>query len=116
MARMEYQMGWLMVMFDLPVTEKAQMRAANQFRKFLLDQGYQMLQESVYVRHGVTLEKVESLRGKVRGMVPPWGSVICIFITEKQWAKAEYMVGAIDFKSHKRAIAGDAVAEQMLLF
>lgn len=109
-------MGWLMVMFDLPVTEKEQMRAANQFRKFLLDQGYQMLQESVYVRHGVTLEKVEALRSHIRGMVPEWGSVICLFITEKQWAKAEYMVGRIDFKHHKRAIAGDATAEQMLLF
>ncbi|MCX5920973.1 MAG: CRISPR-associated endonuclease Cas2 [Candidatus Melainabacteria bacterium] len=116
MARMDYQMGWLMVMFDLPVTEKIQMRAAVQFRKLLLDQGFQMLQESVYVRHGVTLDKVEALRARIRGRVPEWGSVICLFITEKQWAKSEYMVGAVDFRYHKRAVAGDAVAEQMLLF
>lgn len=33
----------MIVLFDLPVTTKAKMRAANQFRQFLLKDGYQML-------------------------------------------------------------------------
>ena len=38
----------MIVLFDLPVTTKAKMRAANQFRQFLLKDGYQMLQLSIY--------------------------------------------------------------------
>ena len=40
----------MIVLFDLPVTTKAKMRAANQFRQFLLKDGYQMLQLSIYTR------------------------------------------------------------------
>ena len=43
-------MGWMIVAFDLPVVEKEQRKAATRFRKFLLDDGYQMLQFSVYAR------------------------------------------------------------------
>lgn len=38
----------MIVLFDLPVTTKAKMRTANQFRQFLLKDGYQMLQLSIY--------------------------------------------------------------------
>lgn len=40
----------IIVFFDLPVTTKAKRRAASQFRQFLLKDGYQMLQLSVYTR------------------------------------------------------------------
>lgn len=40
----------MIVLFDLPVTTKAKMRTANQFRQFLLKDGYQMLQLSIYTR------------------------------------------------------------------
>ena len=38
------------VFFDLPTNTKAERRAATQFRKFLLDDGFDMLQYSVYAR------------------------------------------------------------------
>lgn len=38
----------LILFFDLPVTTKEKRTAANQFRQFLLKDGYQMLQLSVY--------------------------------------------------------------------
>jgi len=41
---------WIIVFFDLPVKKPAQRRAATQFRKFLLKDGYIMLQYSVYAR------------------------------------------------------------------
>ena len=50
----QFKMGWLMVAFDLPVTTKAGRKSATNFRKFLLDDGYQMMQFSVYVRPCVT--------------------------------------------------------------
>ena len=40
----------IIVFFDLPVTTAAKRKAANQFRQFLLKDGYQMLQLSVYSR------------------------------------------------------------------
>ena len=40
----------IIVFFDLPVTTAAKRKAANQFRQFLLKDGYQMLQFSVYSR------------------------------------------------------------------
>ena len=37
-------------MFDLPVVTKEQSREATKFREFLLDQGFEMSQFSVYAR------------------------------------------------------------------
>ena len=41
---------WMMVLFDLPVVEPEERKAAADFRNFLKDQGYEMAQFSVYVR------------------------------------------------------------------
>jgi len=40
----------LIVMFDLPTGTAGERRAANQFRHFLLHDGYYMMQFSIYVR------------------------------------------------------------------
>lgn len=40
----------LIVMFDLPTGTVGERRAANQFRHFLLHDGYYMMQFSIYVR------------------------------------------------------------------
>jgi CRISPR-associated protein Cas2 len=37
-------MGWLLVVFDLPVGTKKERRLASGFRNYLLDLGYLMLQ------------------------------------------------------------------------
>ena len=41
---------WLFVFFDLPVGTKPDRRWATRFRKFLKDDGFIMLQLSVYAR------------------------------------------------------------------
>ena len=41
---------WVIVFFDLPVTKKPQRTAAARFRNDLLNDGYMMLQFSVYAR------------------------------------------------------------------
>ena len=43
-----YHYMWIMVMFDLPVIEKEDRKAATDFRKALLDNGFMMSQYSVY--------------------------------------------------------------------
>ena len=39
----------ILVMFDLPVKTKAERRSATQFRNFLVNDGYHMVQYSVYL-------------------------------------------------------------------
>jgi len=41
-----YRCMWLVVMFDLPVDTKEACREAAGFRKFLLEDGFRMLQYS----------------------------------------------------------------------
>ena len=54
-----YRFMWLMVMFDLPVLTKLERRAATKFRQFLLDEGYEMSQFSIYMRFCVGKEQVD---------------------------------------------------------
>ena len=39
---------WILVMFDLPTDTKPQQKAAGHFRNFLLDEGFERSQFSVY--------------------------------------------------------------------
>ena len=80
-----YRMGWLLVLFDLPVTTAQERKDAAHFRNQLLDSGYLMLQYSAYARSSVTLEKKQGLVNEWRGMVPESGTVQCLFMTDGQW-------------------------------
>ena len=46
-----YRIMWLFCLFDLPTNTKAQRKRASDFRKFLLEDGFDMMQYSVYKRH-----------------------------------------------------------------
>ena len=83
-----YTMGWLMVAFDLPVVTKQERKLATDFRKFLLDDGFQMIQFSVYARPCVTFARQETHLRRVRQAVPAEGAVRAIYITKAQWEKA----------------------------
>jgi CRISPR-associated protein Cas2 len=77
-----------MVAFDLPVVTPEERKRATQFRKFLLDDGYQMMQFSVYVRPCVSFARQETHIRRVRMAVPEEGSVRALFITKAQWERA----------------------------
>ncbi len=79
---------WGLVMFDLPVTTKAQRHAATQFRKFLVDHGFSMEQFSVYVKYWPTGGIDYTLIRMIKQNLPPSGAVRIIPITDRQWAKA----------------------------
>lgn len=78
-------MGWFLVMFDLPVGTKKERRIATRFRNTLLDNGYLMLQFSVYARCAVTIERRESLVRELKKIAPGTGHIHCLFITDAQW-------------------------------
>ena len=86
-------MGWLFVMFDLPTDTVEERRSATRFRNDLLDNGYLMLQYSVYVRSAVTIDKKESYIAHLRRVNPNTGSIKCLFITDTQWGQMETFSG-----------------------
>jgi CRISPR-associated protein Cas2 len=104
-------MGWLMVAFDLPVKTKEERKRATDFRKFLLHDGFQMIQFSVYARPCVTFARQETHLRRVRSAVPNQGSVRAIYITKAQWEKAYIIHG-------KPAVEAEAepMPEQIMLW
>jgi CRISPR-associated protein Cas2 len=76
---------WVMVLFDLPVTEPDERKAATGFRTFLLDQGFEMAQFSVYVRYTSGKEAVEAMIRKVEASLPQNGKVDILQFTDKQY-------------------------------
>ena len=80
-----YRMMWMMVMFDLPVVEEAERKAATGFRLSLLDLGFVMAQFSVYLRFCGGKEQTKSLTRQIEGAVPAGGKVDILYFTDKQY-------------------------------
>ncbi|MGJ5221732.1 CRISPR-associated endonuclease Cas2, partial [Bradyrhizobium oligotrophicum] len=80
-----YRLMWIFVMFDLPVTTKAQAKAANRFREFLLDEGFEKSQFSVYARFCNGKEQFETYLRRVEGNLPDRGDVHILTFTDKQY-------------------------------
>lgn len=83
----------MIVFFDLPVKTKTQRRVATQFRKFLVKDGYFMVQYSVYCRICNGYDDVEKHKIRIRNNKPDNGYVRLIVITEKQYEKMELIIG-----------------------
>lgn len=81
-----YRIMWLFVMFDLPVETKKERRAATLFRKMLLNDGFSMLQFSVYSRFCASGESAEVHIKRVQRAIPEHGQVSILKITDKQYA------------------------------
>ena len=83
----------LLVFFDLPVVTKAERRAYTAFRRFLVNDGYDMIQFSIYGRilNGSDAEEKHMRRLLVN--LPPEGSIRALTVTEKQYASMKLLVG-----------------------
>jgi len=90
---MSYRYMRILVMFDLPVLTSKQRREYRIFRKFLIKNGFMMLQESNYCKLVPNSASGEALIQALRLNKPPEGSVQVLKVTEKQFAKMEYLVG-----------------------
>ena len=76
---------WIMVMFDLPVDTKERSKAATKFREFLLDQGFEMSQFSVYLRFCSGKEQLETFARRIERNLPEFGKVHILAFTDKQY-------------------------------
>lgn len=95
------KMGWMLVLFDLPVTTKRDRDQATKFRKKLLDDGYSMLQFSVYMRSCPSWERMKKHARRLRMYAPRGGNIRAILMTEKQWIKSIAIVSEL-YKKQKK--------------
>lgn len=84
---------WVIVLFDLPTDTKACIKDYTKFRKFLLEDGFKMMQYSVYMRHSSSEENAQVHSKRVKAWLPPDGEVRIIKITDKQFGKIEVFYG-----------------------
>ncbi|HMN39042.1 MAG TPA: CRISPR-associated endonuclease Cas2 [Hyphomicrobium sp.] len=84
---------WLFVFFDLPVGTKPERGEANRFRNFLKNDGYMMIQFSVYARVCRGEEAVEKHIARVTKSLPTKGSVRTLQVTERQYGRMKLLVG-----------------------
>lgn len=85
----------VLVFFDLPVETKEQRRTYTKFRKFLLRNGFMMLQESVYCKLALNSTAVNAIVEQVHKNSPMEGLVQLLTVTEKQYAKMDLIVGTV---------------------
>ncbi|KQN06764.1 CRISPR-associated protein Cas2 [Sphingobium sp. Leaf26] len=76
---------WIFVMFDLPVTTREQARAATKFREFLLDEGFEKSQFSVYAGFCNGKEQFETYMRRVESSLPDRGDVHILSFTDRQY-------------------------------
>ncbi len=88
----------MLVFFDLPVVSRAERRAYTLFRRFLRNDGYDMLQYSVYGRVINGRDAEEKHLKRLVNNLPPAGSVRCLTVTEKQFAGMHILVGKPSFQ------------------
>lgn len=84
----KFKMGWMIVAFDLPVVDKKARKAYTEFRKFLLEDGYTMIQFSVYARSLVTYSRMLTHLRRLEQEIPPEGSIRAWYVTQAQWQRS----------------------------
>lgn len=83
----------LLVFFDLPVETPAQKKSYRNFRKFLVKDGYLMLQESVYAKLVINDGAAGNAIARLRKNRPPAGLVQVLRVNEAQFSTMEYITG-----------------------
>lgn len=78
---------WVVVMFDLPVVEKVERKAATDFRNALLDMGFEMSQFSVYMRFCSSQAQIDTYGKRVEDRLPEGGKVNILQFTDKQYER-----------------------------
>lgn len=88
-----YRFMRMFVFFDLPVETLEDQRNYRKFRKTLIQNGFVMMQESVYCKMITSPSVQNSCKKLLHDNKPPRGLVQTLCVTEKQFVKMEYVVG-----------------------
>lgn len=83
----------LLLFFDLPMITDKDRREYNRFHKFLIKNGFIMMQKSVYTKLVINNVTSAAVKQRVADNLPKAGIVELLEITENQFSKIEYLVG-----------------------
>lgn len=92
----QYRSMWVLVLFDLPTETRKDRKTASQFRKKLLDDGFQMFQFSIYLRFCASRENADVHIKRTKFNLPKQGKVCIMQITDKQFGMIELFHGQIE--------------------
>ena len=90
---MRFRAMRIIVFFDLPVLTKKERLQYSKFRKYLVGQGFIMMQESVYSKIALNKTSSETIMKNLRGNKPRSGNVQILIVTEKQYQNIEFLAG-----------------------
>ncbi len=79
--------------FKKSTETKKDIKEYTMFRKRLIQDGFTMFQFSIYVRHYASMENAEVHRKRVKAILPEFGKVGIMCITDKQFANIELFFG-----------------------
>lgn len=88
-----YKAMWIIAMFDLPVDTKKARKDYADFRKNLVQDGFTMIQYSVYIRHCASEENAQVHAKRVQSFLPPDGEVRLLIVTDKQYERMQIFWG-----------------------
>ncbi len=96
-------------MFDLPVETEKDKKIATKFRKFLIDDGYVMMQFSVYSRICKNNDDLEKHITRLKINAPMTGNIRLIQVTEKQYNNMLIFAG-------RKKVEEDIGIDNLLIF
>ncbi len=94
-------------MFDLPMTTDKEKKVYTNFRRFLLNDGFIMIQYSVYSRFCRNNTDVGKHIKRLIDHKPEYGNVRVLQVTEKQYDKMIFLNGEYNF--HEKNISKNAL-------
>lgn len=83
----------VLVLFDLPVETKKDIRQYTHFRKLLIDDGFVMIQYSIYMRFCRNSVDADKHIARIRQLSPEKGNIRILCITEKQYEDMILIIG-----------------------
>jgi len=105
----KYELMWMLVLFDLPVVEKEERKEATVFRNFLLDNGFYMVQFSIYSKVLSGTDACEKYFKLIENNLPGKGKVDIVTITDRQYENIRSFDGFSKIMKKK-------TSKQLLLF
>lgn len=83
----------ILVLFDLPMETNIEKREYTRFRKVLLNDGFTMIQFSVYMRFCRNAVDADKHIARVRQITPKKGNIRVLCVTEKQYEDMVLIIG-----------------------
>ena len=83
----------IILFFDLPVITSSDRHEYSVFHRYLIKNGFMMLQESVYCKLALNASAVQAIIANLYKNKPPEGLIQVLSVSEKQYSRMEYILG-----------------------